>query len=230
MGEYRYKHSRPTLTVDGVSFSIHHDKLPALLIKRKREPLKNSWALPDSFIELDETLEEAARRELKEETSIENVHLEQLHTYGDPEQDPRDRVVTVAFLALIPPDKVVDFRGGDDAAHVAWIPVDNLPALAFDQTDIVSYAQSRLNYLLEYSDIGFKLLPHEFTLSDVQRLYETILGIKIDKRNFRRRILIADIIESTSKLRTGEGRPARLYRYKPDAITKVKSRRLFLLV
>lgn len=227
MGEYRYDYPRPALTVDVVVFSIRDQKLNILLIKRLGKPYEGTWALPGGFIQLEETLREAALRELKEESGIENIYIEQLYTYGDPDRDPRGRIITVAYLALLPANQVVDLKAGYDASEAGWFPLIDLPTLAFDHAKIISYAVQRLRRKLEYSAVGFELLPDEFTLSEIQHVYEVILGSKLDKRNFRRRILEANIIEATKEMRTGEGRPARLFRYKPDAIAEVKARRLF---
>lgn len=215
------------LTVDIVVFSVQEQDLCVLLIQRAGEPYANQWALPGGFIQLSETLEEAAIRELYEETKVTNVYLEQLYTYGDLNRDPRGRVITVAYYALIPTDSTFSAEGGSDAARACWYPINQLPDLAFDHRDIINYAVRRLRYKLEYSAVGFELLPDQFTLSELQQTYEIILGEKLDKRNFRRRMLQADIFESTNEFRTGEGRPARLYRYRSDAIAEVKARRLF---
>jgi 8-oxo-dGTP diphosphatase len=153
--------------------------------------------------------------------------LEQLYTYGDPPRDPRGRVVTVAYFALIPADAPFRAEGGSDARQARWFAVDCLPELAFDHAEIIDYALRRLRYKLEYTAAGFELLPDEFTLTEIQHTYEMILGETLDKRNFRRRILGAGIIEPTPHMRSGEGRPARLYRYRPDAVAEVKARRLF---
>lgn len=224
---YTYKYPRPALTVDIVIFSLQDGKLSVLLIRRAEEPFKNVWALPGGFVHLDESLEEAAQRELSEETELPQAYLEQLYTYGDPERDPRGRVVTVAYFALIPFDAAQQAKGNSDASEARWFPTSSLPPLAFDHPDIVSYALRRLRYKLEYSAVGFELLPEYFTLSELQNMYELILAERLDKRNFRRKILDANIIEPTDQIRSGEGRPARLYRYKPDAIAEVKARRLF---
>jgi 8-oxo-dGTP diphosphatase len=181
---------------------------------------------------MDESLEEAAARELYEETGVHAAYLEQLYTFGAPERDPRGRVVTVAYFALVPADLAEDIQAGSDASQVDWFLADDPPLLAFDHAEIVAYALQRLRYKLEYTAAGFLLLPEMFTLSELQATYEQILGEKLDKRNFRRRILEAGLIEETAHHRGGEGRPARLYRYRPDAVAQTrvvegKARRLF---
>ncbi|HEY57930.1 MAG TPA: NUDIX hydrolase [Anaerolineae bacterium] len=224
---YRYPYPRPMVTVDVVVFTVREERLQVLLVQRKRPPFAGQWALPGGFIGMDESLEEAALRELAEETGVTQAYLEQLYTYGDPHRDPRGRAITVAYFALIPAGRPIGAEGGDDASQARWFPTDDLPPLAFDHAEIIAYAVRRLRYKLEYTAVGFELLPEEFTLSELQRVYEIILGEKLDKRNFRRRILQADIIEATPHFRIGEGRPARLYRYRSDAVAEVKARRLF---
>ncbi len=224
---YCYDYPRPMVTVDVVIFTVREERLQVLLVQRKKPPFAGQWALPGGFIGMEESLEEAALRELAEETGVTQAYLEQLYTYGDPHRDPRGRVITVAYFALIPAGTPIRAEGGDDASQARWFPVNDLPALAFDHADIIAYAVRRLRYKLEYTAVGFELLPAEFTLSELQRVYEIILGEPLDKRNFRRRILQANIIEATPHFRTGEGRPARLYRYRPDAVAEVKARRLF---
>lgn len=220
-------HPHPALTVDIVTFTLRENRLQVLLVRRAENPYAGMWALPGGFVRLEESLESAAGRELEEETGVPQAYLEQLYTFGEPQRDPRGRVVTVAYFALIPSDAPVRTEGGSDTSQARWFPLDDLPRLAFDHSEIVAYALRRLRYKLEYSAVGFELLPGEFTLSEIQRTYEMILGETLDKRNFRRRILEAGIIEPTPHLRGGEGRPARLYRYRPDAVAEVKARRLF---
>jgi 8-oxo-dGTP diphosphatase len=227
MSPYTYDNPRPSLTVDPVIFTLREERLHVLLVRRAEDPFSGMWALPGGFVQGNESLEQAALRELEEETGLKQAYLEQLYTYGEPERDPRGRVVTVAYFALIPSDAPIRIEGGSDASQARWRAVDDLPPLAFDHAQIVEYALRRLRYKLEYSAVGFELLPGEFTLSELQYTYEIILDEKLDKRNFRRRILDANIIESTPHLRSGEGRPARLYRYRPDAVAEVKARRLF---
>lgn len=218
----------PAVTVDVIVFSLREGRLEVLLVQRAHPPCKGKWAIPGGFIQMDETLDEAALRELEEETGVRDVYLEQLYTFGDPKRDPRGRTVTVAYFALIPPGAAREPKGGDDASEARWWPVDRLPDLAFDHGKILDYALTRLRYKLEYTAVGFQLLPAEFTLSELQTAYEIILGEGLDKRNFRRRILEAGVLEDTRRYRTaGEGRPAKLYRYRDDAVAEVKARRLF---
>jgi 8-oxo-dGTP diphosphatase len=227
MSPYTYDYPRPSVTVDIVTFSLQKNHLQVLLVQRGENPFKGMWALPGGFVGIEESLEAAAARELEEETGVQNTYLEQLYTYGDPHRDPRGRVITVAYFALIPSDAPFRYEGGTDVSQARWFREDQLPELAFDHAEIIEYAVRRLRYKLEYSAVGFELLPESFTLSQLQYTYELILGEKLDKRNFRRRILEAGIIEATPHLKTGEGRPARLYRYRPDAVAEVKARRLF---
>ncbi len=215
-----------SVTADVIIFTLRSDDLQVLLIKRKHPPFETMWAIPGGFIAADESLEEAALRELEEETGVRDVYLEQLYTFGDVERDPRGRVITVAYFALIP-TAAIDPQAGSDAAETRWWSVSDLPDLAFDHASIVSYALQRLRYKLEYTAVGFELLPEVFTLSELQTAYEIVLGEKLDKRNFRRKILSAKIIEETGMSRTGEGRPAKLYHFRDDAVAEVKARRLF---
>ncbi|MBN1438004.1 MAG: NUDIX hydrolase [Anaerolineales bacterium] len=218
---------QPAVAVDVVIFRLEQDALKVLLIRRAFAPHRGKWALPGGFVGIGESLEDAALREMEEETGVRDVYLEQLYTFGDPGRDPRGRVVTVAYFALLSKD--VEVRPGEEAARAAWHPVDRVPELAFDHADILAYALRRLRYKLEYSAVGFELLPDEFTLSELQKAYETVLAEKLDKRNFRSRILEAGILASTRRYRTapGQGRPARLYRYRQSAGKETKARRLF---
>ena len=147
-------------------------------------------------------------------------------TFGQPDRDPRDRVITVAYIAVVPADEVVPCAA-EDAEHVRWWSIYSLPPLAFDHAGILQYALTRLRYKLEYTAVGFELLPAEFTLTELQTAYEIVLGEALDKRNFRRKILGAGVIEPSGHHRSGEGRPARLYHYREDAVAEVKARRLF---
>ncbi len=219
--------ARPSVTVDVIIFSLAENDLKVLLIRRKHKPFADMWAIPGGFIRLDESLEEAAARELEEETAVTGVYMEQLYTFGSPKRDPRTRVITIAYFALVPYDAIKP-RAGTDAAEAAWFSMFDLPRLAFDHREILEYALTRLRYKLEYTAVGFQLLPDTFTLTDLQKAYETILQESLDKRNFRRKILSYGILEETGKKRAaGEGRPAKLYQYRDDAVAEVKTRRLF---
>jgi 8-oxo-dGTP diphosphatase len=218
---------QPAVTVDVVIFRLHEDALKVLLIQRAFPPFKGKWALPGGFVNINETLEEAALREMEEETGVRDVYLEQLYTFGDPRRDPRGRVITVAYFALISKD--LEVHAGEEATHAEWHPVKMIPDLAFDHNKILGYAVQRLRYKLEYSAVGFELLPDEFTLSELQNAYEIVLVEKLDKRNFRSRIMEAKILIETKHMKTapGQGRPAKLYRYRKSAAKETKARRLF---
>lgn len=217
---------RLAVSVDLVVFSVRAHDLKVLLARRGAAPFRGRWALPGGFVRPPETLDDAARRRLPEVTDVPGAYLEQLYTFGAPRRDPRGRVISVAYFALLAGE--ASPRGAEDA-EVRWHSVNNLPELAFDHAEILRYALRRLRYKLEYTSVGFELLPNEFTLTELQTAYEIVLGEKLDKRNFRRRILEADILAETPRYREseGQGRPARLYRYKRNAVMEVKARRLF---
>jgi 8-oxo-dGTP diphosphatase len=221
-------YERPSVTADIVIFSILDEQLKVLLVRRKSWPHEGMWAIPGGFVKMDESLEEAAYRELAEETGVtsSDVYLEQLYTFGEPDRDPRTRVITVAYVALVGADKL-NPRAASDAEAVGWFSIYDLPALAFDHDEILGYALTRLRYKLEYSAVGFQLLPEKFTLRELQDAYEIILGTKLDKGNFRSKIRKTNVVEMVDGLRDTGGRPARLYRFRDDAVAEVKARRLF---
>lgn len=215
------------VTVDIIIFALVEDDLNVLLVRRKYAPFADMWAIPGGFIEKGESLEEAAARELAEETGITDVYMEQLHTFGDPDRDPRMRVITTAYLALVPID-AIQHRPGDDAVETRWFSLSQLPNLAFDHQNIIECARVRLHNKMAYSAVGMQLLPDNFTLSELQNAYEVILGRHLDKRNFRRKVLASGILEETGrKKKAAEGRPAKLYRYQKNFPVESKPRRLF---
>jgi 8-oxo-dGTP diphosphatase len=220
------KFERPSVTVDVVIFTLRQD-LQVLLIRRKHPPFCDHWAIPGGFVQMTESLETAALRELREETGVTDVYLEQLYTFGDPDRDPRTRVITVAYFALVPDSALPPPQAGDDAADARWWSMYDLPTLAFDHAQILEYALTRLRYKLEYSAVGFELLPEKFTLSELQSAYEIILGESLDRGNFRKKLRKAAVVEPIREYRTTRGRPARLYRFRDDAVAEVKARRLF---
>ncbi|MEM7333162.1 MAG: NUDIX domain-containing protein [Chloroflexota bacterium] len=220
-------YERPSVTVDVAIFSLVENDLRILLMKRTERPFVQFWALPGTFVSINESLDDAANRALASKTGVTDVYTEQLYTFGEPQRDPRTRVITVAYFALVPFTAVKPKINREDN-EVSWFSVFDLPQLAFDHAEIVDYALTRLRYKLEYTAVGFQLLPDVFTLTELQKSYEIILSERLDKRNFRRKILSAEILEETGqKKKDGEGRPAKLYRYRDDAVAEVKTRRLF---
>ena len=210
---YTYEHPRAALTVDCVVFGYDEGELKVLLIERGLEPFKGRWALPGGFVHPDETLDAAARRELEEETGLRNVFMEQLYTFGAVDRDPRERVVSVAYYALV---KLSEHsaKAATDAAHAEWFPVSPLPKLAFDHAQILAAALARLKSKVRYQPIGFELLPPRFTLSQLQSLYEAILGAPLDKRNFRKKVLSFGLLVPLKETQqAGRHRPAQLFRF-----------------
>lgn len=214
---YTYEYPRPALTVDCVVFGWDGERLKILLIQRKEAPFQNSWALPGGFVQMDEELEDAARRELKEETDLSGMFLEQLFTFGTPLRDPRGRVVTVAYYALINLHRHEAPKGGTDAKAAAWFPIKGLPNLAFDHAQILDHALERLKGKIVYQPIGFELLPEKFSFSQLQHLYETILGEAFDRRNFRKKMLSLAVLDELDEYAQGvPHRAARLYAFNED--------------
>jgi len=220
---YQYEYPHPAVTTDVVIFSIRDEQLKLLLIKRAGLPYKGKWALPGGFVQQDESLDEGARRELQEETGLTGVFLEQLYSFGDPQRDPRERVITVAYYALISSEQV-SLCAATDAEAVGWFALDELPKLAFDHVDIVSMAHERLAAKLDYSTIAFQFMAQEFTLTELQNVYEIILQEEIDKRNFRKWVLAMEKIEESGDVqREGAHRPAKLYRVRdPGRVEIIK--------
>ena len=210
---FQYEYARPALTVDCVVFALDEDELKILLIQRALEPFAGRWALPGGFVHVGESPEGAARRELMEETGVKDIYLEQLYTFGDPDRDPREHVVTVAHYALVNlADHTV--QAATDARKAAWFALEDIPALAFDHDQILSTALERLRGKVRYQPIGFELLPHKFALRQLQNLYEQVLDRKLDKRNFRKKILSMDILKELDEIETDVShRAARLYSF-----------------
>jgi len=200
------------VTVDVVLLTIRDRQLHVLLIKRGVKPFENRHALPGGFVCEEEGLDSAAIRELREETGVDRVYLEQLYTFGDPKRDPRGRVITVAYYALVPQSQTL--RAGTDASDAAWFPVSDLPLLAFDHRKIVEYAHQRIRNKLDYTNVGFELLPDKFTLSELQAVHEAVMGESLDKRNFRRKIILKGIVAPTKEWRHTGRKPAQLYRFR----------------
>jgi len=210
---FSYEYARPALTVDCVVFGLDEEDLKVMLIQRDLPPFEGNWALPGGFVKIEETVDEAALRELQEETGLENVYLEQLCTIGELDRDPRERVVTVAYYALV---RLSDHRvqAATDAREAAWFAMDDLPDLAFDHDKILNTAHERLRNKVRYQPIGFELLPTKFALRELQHLYEVILDKPLDKRNFRKKILGMGILMELDEVEKDVAhRAARLYRF-----------------
>ena len=218
--KYCYKYPHHAVTTDCVIFGFNGERLQVLLIERGIEPYKGKWALPGGFLKMDESAEECARRELKEETGLEGAYMEQFHTFSSPERDPRERVVTIGYFALIRQQEV---KGGDDAAAAKWFPLDETPALAFDHDFILRKATQRLREQLHFQPIGFELLPEKFTLKELQSLYEAILGIHFDRRNFAKKMFHLEILTDIEEtVWPTPKREAKLYKFNAKKYEELK--------
>ena len=212
MATFCYEYPHPAVTTDIALFTIIEDKLAILLIRRRSQPFQGGWALPGGFVDPDECLEDCALRELAEETGITGVFLEQLYTFGKPDRDPRERIISVAYYALAPAE-ILSPIAGSDAAEVRWFTFDALPELAFDHRDVIELAQQRLRAKLDYSTVAFSLMAETFTLGELQKVYEIIRGESLDKRNFRKYILSLNVLAESGATQQGcNHRPAKLYR------------------
>jgi 8-oxo-dGTP diphosphatase len=207
-------YDRPSVTVDVVIFTLIERELHVLLVRRRRWPHEGMWAIPGGFVQMDESLDQAARRELEEETGVRDIYLEQLYTFGDPKRDPRTRVISIAYFALVRADKQT-LRVSEESMDVRWFAVQRLPGqLAFDHDSILATALDRLRSKLEYTTLAFQLLPEVFSILELKHIYEQIMGEKLDKGNFYRKIKDANVLEDTGMRREGRGRPTTLYRFR----------------
>lgn len=214
--KYVYKYPHPAVTTDCVIFGFDGSKLQVLLIQRGIEPYKGEWAFPGGFIKMDETAEEGARRELEEETGLKNAFIEQFHTFSDVNRDPRERVITIAYYAIVRKQEV---RGGDDASNAKWFDLDDIPQLAFDHYQILWSATRFVRERIHFKPIGFELLPKEFTLKELQTLYESILEVHFDRRNFSKKMIHYGLIELVDK--NSNQRPF-YYRFNEENYKKMK--------
>ncbi|HKF21733.1 MAG TPA: NUDIX domain-containing protein [Candidatus Angelobacter sp.] len=211
-----------SLTVDIVVFTFEDSALKVLLVRRRNAPHRGRMALPGGFVKEKENLEQAALRELREETGLHHVSPEQLCSFGDPRRDPRGRVVSIAYLALVAPGRPL--HAGSDASEAAWLPLNKLPALAFDHRQMVRCALQRLRNKLDYSTAGFQLLPRKFSLPELQTLYETVLDRELDKRNFRKKMDLLGILKRLKEWRRTGRKPARLYTFIPKKFERLKDK------
>ena len=219
---YCYRYPHPAVTMDCVIFGFDGERLQVLLVERGIEPYKGRWAFPGGFLKMDETAEEGALRELREETGLERAYIQQFHTFSDPHRDPRERVITIAYYALV---KIQEVHGGDDAASARWFPLSEIPSLAFDHDYILRMATQRLREEIHFQPVGFELLPEKFTLKELQALYEAILGISFDRRNFAKKMLHLEILtELDETIWPTPKREAKLYRFNPDKYEELKQK------
>ena len=204
------------VAVDAIVFGYSkQDGVSVLLIQRKYEPYKNSWAIPGGFVLEDESLEEAVKRELMEETGISVNYLEQLYTFGEPKRDPRQRIIAVAYFGLVKASQYQELKASTDAENAKWFSIKKLPALAFDHKQILQVAIERLRAKVRYQPVGFELLDKKFPFSDLEKLYTALLDKEINRRNFSKKILSFDFLEETGELSKpeGKGRPSKMYQF-----------------
>lgn len=217
-----YKYPHPAVTADCVIFGFDGIKLKVLLIERGIEPYKGKWAFPGGFVNMDESCEEGALRELKEETGLSTAYIEQFHTFSDPQRDPRERIITVAYFALV---RIQEVKGGDDAAQAAWFALDEVPQLAFDHDRILREALKRLRERIHFEPIGFELLPEKFTMRELQNLYEAILDVHFDRANFSKKMLHFNILTQLEEtVWPTPKREANLYRFNMESYNELKQK------
>ncbi len=209
---FTYKHPHPAVTVDVATFTYHEGEIKVLLVRRAVEPFKGQWALPGGFLKPTEGLEEAARREIEEETGLTGLRIQQVGAFGDPGRDPRERVVSIAHMAVVRHEDVAP-RAGSDAAEVAWMPLFSPPRLAFDHKQILAFAHQQLVHQIRETNLSVDFLQEEFTLTELQKVHEAVMGAEMDKRNFRKWVATMEFLKPTRKHTTGGAhRPALLYR------------------
>lgn len=220
--QYCYKYPHPAVTTDCVIFGFDGMKLNVLLIERGVDPYKGRWAFPGGFLNMDESADEGARRELKEETNLSAAYVEQFGTFSDPNRDPRERVITIAYFALV---KLQDVKGGDDAAKAQWFPMDQIPQLAFDHDRILRKAMDCLRERIHFKPVGFDLLPEKFTLKQLQMLYEAILGVNFDRRNFSKKMLHSELLTPLGEtVWPTSKREAKLYSFNKEKYNELKEK------
>lgn len=220
--KYHYKYPHPSVTTDCVIFGFDGVKLKVLLIERGIEPFKGRWAFPGGFIKMDESAEEGALRELKEETGLTGAYIKQFHTFSDPNRDPRERVITIAYYALV---RIQNVKGGDDAAKAQWFDFDEVPALAFDHDRILRKAMQELRKQIHFEPIGFELLPEKFSMSALQHLYEAILDVKFDRRNFSKKMLHFGLLDQLDeKAKVSQAKESILYTFNAERYNEMKQK------
>lgn len=220
--KFVYDYPHPAVTTDCVIFGFDGSNLKVLLIERGIEPFKGKWALPGGFLKMDETAEEGALRELEEETGLRNAYIRQFHTFTEPGRDPRERVITIAHYALV---RLQEVKGGDDAAQARWFAMDEIPPLAFDHDRILRLAQKMLRERIHFEPVGFELLPETFTMKQLQNLYEAILDVHFDRRNFAKKMYHLELlIQTDDMVRTSPKRESQLLRFNKEKYEELKQK------
>ena len=217
---FRYEYPHPSVTTDCVIFGFDGSRLKVLLVERGVEPFKGKWALPGGFLRMDESAEQGARRELQEETGLAAAYIKQFHTFTEPQRDPRERVVTIAYYALV---KLQEVKGGDDAARAEWFALDEVPALAFDHDQILRMATQELRRQIHFEPVGFELLPEEFTVKELQLLYEAILDVRFDRRNFYKKMLHLELLTQVNTDHSNRNQPY-LFRFNEEKYNELKQK------
>lgn len=220
--KYCYKYPHPSVTTDCVIFGFDGVKLKVLLVQRGIEPYKGRWAFPGGFMKMDESAEEGALRELREETGLTDAYIRQFHTFTAPHRDPRERVITIAYYALV---RIRDVKGGDDATDAQWFALDEVPELAFDHDQILRKAELSLRQQIHFEPVGFELLPEKFTIRELQNLYEAILDMRFDRRNFYNKMKRLEMLEQTeSTVNPSNKKEAYLFRFNADKYNELKQK------
>ena len=224
---YTYKYPHPAVTTDCVVFGFDGETLNLLLINRGIEPYKGCWALPGGFMKMNETAEEGALRELQEETGVKDIYIEQLQAFSTVDRDPRERVITIAFLAFVRQEKY-EVIAGDDAAKAQWFPINELPELAFDHKEIITVALDKLRWKMTYEPLAFRLLNKSFTITQLQTVYEVVFDKKFDRRNFHKKMTTTGYLKPTDQLLRSNGRPSQLYTFDEKKYREVMEKRNML--
>ena len=220
--KYSYKYPHPSVTTDCVIFGFDGVKLKVLLVERGMAPYKGRWAFPGGFLNMDESAEEGALRELKEETGLEGAYIRQFHTFSAPQRDPRERVITIAYYALV---RMQEVKGGDDASDARWFALDEVPPLAFDHDQILRKAEKTLRQQIHFEPVGFELLPEKFTIKQLQNLYEAILDMRFDRRNFYNKMRRLGMLELTGDTANpSQRREANLFSFNAENYAELKSK------
>ena len=223
--KYCYKYPHPAVTTDCVIFGFDGTNLKVLLVERGIEPYKGKWALPGGFLRMDEDAEQGARRELQEETGLETAYIKQFQTFTTPDRDPRERVITIAFYALV---RLQEVKGGDDAARAEWFDLTRVPALAFDHDLILRMASNELRKQIHFEPIGFELLPKQFTIKQLQLLYEAILGVKFDRRNFYKKMQHLELLTQVKRPGEDSTKQPFLFEFNAEKYNELKHKSFML--